>query len=132
MTLIAPRGPPGSLAAHDGDTDADTDALTNPVKGNLVEKVSQAPFFSTYRHQAFGDDLSFWYFDYQAYWAAGGKRKKGHRLKDYLKWVTWECTPLPCHAGWTEHKRQTWVRQQVRDAENDAKVYSGLLSVIRP
>ncbi len=70
-------------------------ALTNPVKDNLVETVSRSPFFSTYRHQAFGDELRFWFLDYQAYWAAGGKRKKGHRLKDYLNWVTWECTPHP-------------------------------------
>ncbi len=95
--------------------------LTNAVKDNLVEEVSQSPFFSTYRHQAFGDELRFWFLDYSAYWAAGGDRKKSHRLKDYLKWVTWECTPLPSHAGWTEHQRQTWIRQQVREAERDAK-----------
>ena len=95
--------------------------LTNTVKDNLVEKVSQAPFFSTYRHQAFGDELRFWYLDYEAYWVAGGHRKKGHRLKDYLKWVTWECTPLPNQVEWSTHKRQTWIRQQVRAVEIDAK-----------
>jgi hypothetical protein len=51
-------------------------SLTNPVKDNLVETVSQSPYFSTYRHQAFGEDLRFWYIDYEAYWAAGGDRKK--------------------------------------------------------
>ena len=96
-------------------------AVVNPVKDKLIETVSQSPFFSTFRHQAFGDELRFWYLDYEAYWAVGGDRKKGHRLKDYLKWVTWECTPLPNQAGRTVHQRRTWIRQQVRDAERDAK-----------
>ncbi len=39
-------------------------ALTNPVKDNLIETVSQSPFFSMYHHQAFGDELRFWYLDY--------------------------------------------------------------------
>ena len=96
-------------------------AVTNTVKDNLVDTVAQSPFFSTYSHQAFGDDLRFWYIDYEAYWAAGGDRKQGHRLKNYLRWVTWECTPLPNHAGRTMHQRRTWLRQQVRDAEKSAR-----------
>jgi hypothetical protein len=96
-------------------------AITNTVKDNLVETVSQSPFFSTFKHQAHGEKLRFWYIDYDAYWAAGGDRKKGHRLKRYLKWVEWECTPLPNQAMMTEKQRQTWMRQEVRKIEAECK-----------
>lgn len=97
-------------------------ALTNPVKDGLVEQVSASPLFSTYHFQAKGKPLRFWYIDYEAYYLAGGSRKKSHRLKDYLKWVEWECTPLPKHAKMTIHQRRTWVRQQVRQIEAAKKM----------
>jgi hypothetical protein len=96
-------------------------ALTNTIKDNLHEKVSETPFFSTYEHQAKGEPLRFWYIDYEAYWAAGGNRKKSHRLKDYLKWVEWECTPLPSQENRTQSQRQTWVRKQVKAIENNCR-----------
>lgn len=97
-------------------------ALTNPVKDGLVEQVSDSPLFSTYHFQAKGKALRFWYIDYEAYYLAGGCRKKNHRLKDYLKWVTWECAPLPSHEKMTINQRQTWVRQQVRKIETEKKM----------
>ena len=96
-------------------------AVTNAVKDNLLESVSKSPLFSTYSHQAKGEKLRFWYIDYEAYWAVGGDRKKTHRLKDYLKWVEWHCTPLPGQAAMTERQRQTWMRRQVREIETDAR-----------
>ena len=47
-------------------------SLTNVVKDGLVEKVSQSPFFSTFKHQANGKPLRYWYIDYEGYWEAGG------------------------------------------------------------
>jgi len=96
-------------------------AVTNAVKDNLLERVSKTPLFSTYDHLAKGEKLRFWYIDYEAYWAAGGSRKKSHRLKDYLKWVEWKCAPLPQHAKMPDHQRQAYFRKQVRDIEADCK-----------
>ena len=96
-------------------------ALTNPVKDGLVERVSGSPLFSTYHFQSKGEKLRFWYIDRDAYQTAGGDRKKSHRLKDYLKWVEWECAPLPEHQHWTEHQRRTWVRKRVREIEAESK-----------
>ena len=96
-------------------------AVTNAVKDHLVERVSQSPFFSTFEHLAKGGKLRFWYIDHEAYWAAGGNRKKGHRLKAYLKWVEWECAPLPQQEEMSEHQRQSWMRHQVRDIERECK-----------
>ena len=76
-------------------------AMTNTVKDNLIERTNRSPFFSTYRHQAHGKPLRYWYIDYDAYWAAGGNRKSKHRLKDYLRWVEWKTTPLPHHQKMT-------------------------------
>ena len=92
-------------------------ALTNPVKDGLVERVSKSPLFTTYHFQSKGEALRFWYIDYDAYYTAGGERKKSHRLKEYLKWVSWECTPLPEHEGMSRQQRQTWVRHRVREIE---------------
>ena len=112
----------GRSRAHECVDDAAAEqkllyAVTNPVKDNLIETVSKPPLFSTYDHLAKGKPLRFWYLDWEAYWTAGGKRKKSHRLKDYLKWVSWECTPLPSQRNKTEHQRQTWMRKQVREME---------------
>lgn len=84
-------------------------AITNTVKDNLVETVSSSPFFSTYHAQAKGRRLRYWYIDWDAYYTAGGKQKKSHSPKDYLKWTEWECTPLPEHSGMPEHRRRTWI-----------------------
>jgi hypothetical protein len=97
-------------------------AVTNPVKDNLLDTMSKSPLFSTWGHLASGAPLKFWYIDWEAYLTAGGERKKTHRLKDYLKWVSWECTPLPSQQGWVYHQRQTWMRKQVRDIESALKV----------
>ena len=93
-------------------------SMTNPAKDNLIEKTAHSPFFSTYHHQAKGQSLKYWYIDYNAYYTAGGNRKKTHRLKDYLKWVTWQTTPLPEHQSMSESQRQTWFRKQVSTLDN--------------
>ncbi len=92
-------------------------ALTNVVKDGLVEKVSQSPFFSTFKHQAHGKPLEYWYIDWEGYWEAGGDRNKQLRPKDFLKWVTVETTPLPAWMDLSEHQRQTRVRKGVREIE---------------
>jgi hypothetical protein len=92
-------------------------SLTNVAKDHLIEKTAQTPFFTTYHHQAKGKPLKYWYIDYTAYYTAGGKRKKSHRLKDYLRWVEWRTTPLPEHEKMTESQRQTWIRKQVKAYE---------------
>ncbi|MDD5308652.1 MAG: hypothetical protein PHU25_15145 [Deltaproteobacteria bacterium] len=94
-------------------------ALTNAVKDGLVERVSESPFFSTYRHLAFGEPLAFWRIDWDAYWRAGGPRKKSHKPKDYLRWDTLELTPLPGWENLTISQRQTRVRRLVRDVEEE-------------
>ncbi len=91
--------------------------ITNCVKDNLIDKTVTTPLFSTYNHQSNGKALKYWYIDYEAYWTAGGNRNKRHRLKDFLKWVNWSCTPLPHHQSMTISQRQTWVRQQVKEIE---------------
>ena len=92
-------------------------ALTNVVKDGLVEKVSQSPFFSTFKHQAYGESLEYWYIDWEGYWEAGGDRNKQLRPKNFLKWVTVETTPLPAWMDLSEHQRQTRVRKGVREIE---------------
>ncbi len=92
-------------------------AITNPVKDGLIRSVKQTPFFSTYRHQAHGDPLKFWWIDKAAFWRAGGPDNEGHRLKDYLKWTTWETTPLPHLADMTVYQHQTYIRKSVRKQE---------------
>ncbi len=75
-------------------------ALTNVAKDNLVEHTSESPFFTTYHHQAKGETPCFWYIDYDAYWTAGGRSKKTHRLKDYLPVRAYHCgdrLEKPCH-----------------------------------
>jgi hypothetical protein len=96
-------------------------AVTNPIKDNLLESPSKSPLFSTYDHQAKGKPLRFWYIDWDAYWTAGGNRKKSHRVKDYLKWVTWSCAPLPSQLNMSESQRQTWMRKQVKDIVNECR-----------
>ena len=96
-------------------------AVTNPIKDDLLENATKSPLFSTYEHQANGKPLRFWYIDWEAYWLAGGTRKKSHRPKDYLKWTTWSCTALPSHQGMTDSQRQTWMRAQVREIVKDCK-----------
>ena len=96
-------------------------ALTNTVKDNLHESLSNTPFFSTYNHLAKGEPLRFWYIDYEAYWAAGGDRKKSHRVKDYLRWVEWSCTPLPSLSNRTLSQQQTWTRKQSQEIELNCK-----------
>jgi hypothetical protein len=96
-------------------------AITNPVKDGLIEKVSDSPLFSTYHFLSNGKPLRFWYIDYEAYYSAGGARKKNHRVKDYLQWVEWTCTPLPKHRKMPVHRRQTWMRKQVREIEAEKK-----------
>jgi hypothetical protein len=94
-------------------------ALTNAVKDGLVERVSESPFFSTYRHLAFGEPLEFWRIDWAGYWEAGGTRKKNHAPKDYLRWERLALAPLP---GWeclTIHQRQARVRVLVRGVEEE-------------
>jgi len=95
--------------------------LTNPVKDGLIETVSESPLFTTYRALAYGEPLEFWRIDWNAYYLAGGARKKRHRPKDYLEWLTLELAPLPHQADWPEHRRQTWTRQQVRKIEAETR-----------
>ena len=92
-------------------------ALTNTVKDHLADKVTKAPFFSTFDHLATGKPLKFWYIDWDAYWQAGGPLKKKHRPKDYLTWVEFEMAPLPAWQNLTESQRQTRVRKTVREPE---------------
>jgi len=96
-------------------------ALTNPVKDGLVESVRRSPFFSTFRGQAYGEALRYWYIDWEAWWAKGGSRKKGNRSKDFLKWVELPITPLPEFEDWPEHRIQSRVRNQVRDIEEETR-----------
>ena len=92
-------------------------ALTNVVKDGLVEKVSQSPFFSTFKHQANGEPLRYWYIDYEGYWAAGGDSNPKIRPKDFIKWVKVETTPLPAWEHMPEHRQQSRIRQGVREIE---------------
>jgi hypothetical protein len=113
----------GRLRMHPCITDGSASsqllyAMTNTAKDNLIDKTAHTPFFTTYHHQAKGRPLRYWYIDYDAYHTAGGKRKRSHRLKDYLRWVDWCTTPLPEQEGMTPSQRQTWIRQQVRYLEN--------------
>ncbi len=92
-------------------------SLLNPVKDGLVETVRQSPFFSCYRHLAYGDPLKFWFIDWHRWWKAGGFANKKHRVKQYLKWTEFELTPLPAWQDLTIHQRQTRVRKRVKELE---------------
>ena len=95
--------------------------LTNPVKDGLVERQSESPYFTCYRALANGEPMRFWRINWTAYDLAGGHRKKSHRPKDYLEWYDLELTPLPNQVDWPAHKRQSWVRAQVRDIEQNVR-----------
>jgi len=91
---------------------------TNPVKDNLVAKVSQSPFFSTYKYWAFDEQLKFWYIDWASYWeACGPNNGQKKRPKDYLKWTKFELLPLPQWRDLPKHKIQSRVRNLVKEAE---------------
>jgi hypothetical protein len=94
-------------------------AMTNAVKDGQVERVSQSPFFSTFRHLAYGEPLRFWYVDRTAWWRKGGPRP-GNREKDHLKWVEFALAPLPGWEGMTVHQRRTRFRRLVKEAEETA------------
>jgi len=96
-------------------------ALTNPVKDELVESVRRSPFFSTFRHQAYGEPLRYWYIDWEAWWLRGGGRRKGNRPKDFLKWVELPITPLPAFGEWPEHRIQSRVRHEARVIEEETR-----------
>ena len=96
-------------------------AMTNTVKDGLVNKVSDSPFFSTYDFWTKEKPLSFWYIDWDAYYKAGGERKKNHRPKDYLCWVEWEPKVLPNWADSKIHKYSTFIRQNCRDIEAEQR-----------
>ena len=92
-------------------------SLLNPVKDGLVAKVKDSPFFSSYRHLAYGEPLKFWFIDWHAWWKAGGPYNKRHRAKDYFNWTEFKLTPLPAWRNLTVHQRQTRVRKRVRELE---------------
>jgi hypothetical protein len=96
-------------------------ALTNPVKDGLIDGVRRSPFFSTFRAQAYGEPLRFWYIDWGAWWAKGGSRCKGNRPKDFLKWIELPITPLPHWADWPEHRIQSRIRNGVRNIEEETR-----------
>ena len=96
-------------------------AATNVVKDGLVERVSQSPFFNTYRHFAFGDPLSFWWIEWGKYELAGGAKNKHIRPKDFLEWGELELTCLPEWEGWPVEKRQTRYRKAVKEVEDECK-----------
>ena len=96
-------------------------ALANPVKDGLVAKVSQSPFFSTYRALAVGETLKHWYIDWEAFWEAGGERNRRLRPKDFIRWVSVELSPLPSWEEMPEHRRQTRVRREVSEIERESE-----------
>lgn len=96
-------------------------ALSNPVKDGLIESVRRSPFFSTFRAQAYDEPLRYWYIDWEAWWAVGGRRKRGNRPKDFLEWVELPITPLPEFAEWPDHKIQSRIRHGVRDIEEETR-----------
>jgi len=96
-------------------------ALTNPVKDGLIDSVQRSPFFSTFRAQAYGESLRFWYIDWEAWWAKGGSRGRGNTPKDFLKWVELPIAPLPHWADWPEHRIRSRVRNGVRDIEEETR-----------
>ncbi|MCP3667298.1 MAG: hypothetical protein GY696_33195 [Gammaproteobacteria bacterium] len=96
-------------------------AVTNPVKDGLVENASHSPFFSTYRHLAYGEELKFWYIDWETYWKKGGSRRKTHHPNDYIENIKWAVTPLPTWEKLTVHQRQTRFRKLVKEEEEHQK-----------
>ncbi len=103
-----------------GDTSAEQKlfyAVTNVVKDGLLEKVSQSPFFSTYRHLAFGEPLEFWWIDWEGYWKAGGNANKSLRLKKFLCWGSFDVATLPEWEALTIYQRQARFRKGVRELE---------------
>jgi hypothetical protein len=95
--------------------------VTNPVKDDLVETVQESPFFTSFRALAQGEKMSFFRIDWKAYRLAGSVRKKSHKPKDYLEWLELELLPIPGQEDWPAHKRQAWVRAQVRAVEAATK-----------
>ena len=94
-------------------------AMVNAVKDGQVERVSKSPFFSTYRHLAYGELLEFWYIDRTAWWRKGGPIR-GNREKDHMKWIRFELKPLPGWEKLSARQRQTRFRHLVREAEEIA------------
>ena len=92
-------------------------ALTNPVKDELVDRVRRSPFFSTYRAQAYGEELRFFDIEWERYWEAGGPFNRRLHPKQFMVWRTLEITPLPHLAEMPEHKRRTLVRKAVEAVE---------------
>lgn len=96
-------------------------AATNVVKDGLVDKVSQSPFFSTYKHFAFGKPLRFWWIEWAQYELAGGLRNHRIHPKDYLEWGELKLGRLPEWEELTIHQQQTRYRQQIREIEENTR-----------
>jgi len=97
-------------------------ALGNPIKDGLIDTIHEAPFFSTYRHHAYDEPLRFWHVDRNAWWQAGGPRKKSHRLKDYIRWIEYDLPPpLPEWDDVPDHKWKAELRALARDYEAEQR-----------
>ena len=88
-------------------------AMTNPVKDNLVDKISQWKGFSSYQHLAHGKEEKYIWFDRTA-WHRGGKRKP---LQCYMKTGSLKYTPLPSIAHLKLEQQQAYIRREVRAIE---------------
>lgn len=88
-------------------------ALTNPVKDGLVDKISHWKGFSSYNQLAHGKDEVFTYCSRTA-WHKQNKRKP---LQAFMKSVRIEYTPLPSLAQMKPHKRESYIRREVRTIE---------------
>ncbi len=94
--------------------------LTNVVKDHLVERVDRSPFFSTYKHLAYGKPLKYWWIDWAGYWKAGGGLNSKLHPKQFLKWGELNLSTLPGWENLTIHQRQTRVRKMAQAAQEEA------------
>lgn len=93
--------------------------LSNPVKDGLVDRARRTPFFSTYKQQAFGDQMRYWDISWESFHEAGGVRCPRLNPKQFMKWRTLELSPLPHLRDLPEHQRQTLIRKLIAEVEEE-------------
>jgi hypothetical protein len=89
-------------------------SMTNPVKDNLVDKMSHWKGFSSYNYLAKGEAPKFTFIDNEAY----NKRKNKKTPKTaFTKIIYLHFSPLPSLGNYSKGKQQSILRKAVREKE---------------
>ncbi len=94
-------------------------AVGNCVKDNQSITVEDSPYISSYKYLATGEPVKFWYIDWETFGKKGGHKNKKHHPKDYLKWTSFELTPIPPWQNLSKKQQQNQFKSMVKDINQE-------------